>query len=383
MSLTPGAMAGAAVGFAACGALVATIVTLVICRLRPTKRERIDDDPDAHLPHRLKHPAVMYMADAIKELDPGLGDLAKSLMCHVDQMVVACCARPLEDRIDTSDLVAIVGDGEDWDALLRHPLGSTMGLQALAMRVIAPWLDPYGDPDNTLFPPDLLRLYQASISKFGKKPGLRAAQKAWLKITVHIMSEATPQYALVRKQKFADDDPRLPNVIKLEEQLARVLERFGITDQQLADMNLPEDEMGWHGNIRTKGPPYLRTVTAAAANLAIAMLVTARDRIAELHYPPGRYSSAPDRRIMLFPAVGYRIDTAPEDADGTTAGAPRPDAPVNWLDAVHAKYSLRSLNGLLYACQDIEAEQVDDPFESIYREYREVPTDQGLAAEGA
>lgn len=128
------------------------------------------------------------------------------------------------------------------------------------MRVMAPWIDPYGDPDSTPFPPDLHRLYQTSISKFGEEPGLQAAQKAWLKISLHIMSKATTQFGLVTDWKFADDDPRLPNVVKLEKQLARVLDRFSITDQQLAELNLPEDQMHLHGNIRSKKGP-LRTST--------------------------------------------------------------------------------------------------------------------------
>ncbi|EJT77252.1 hypothetical protein GGTG_07164 [Gaeumannomyces tritici R3-111a-1] len=201
--------AAAAVGFAACGALVAAAITLAICRLQPTKREPIDNEaqdvvptepqaivptqPQVVVPLILGHPGIRYISRSMNEPGPLLTTLAKNLKNGVRSMVANCCMRANEYKpvdISLSPIIAAAGDGEDWEELLNHPIGRYWGLQALVMRVIARWMDPESDPDHTLIPPDLLRLYQTSIAKPVKDPKLQAALAAWPKITYNFMSEA-------------------------------------------------------------------------------------------------------------------------------------------------------------------------------------------------
>ncbi|KAL8388775.1 hypothetical protein RB595_008917 [Gaeumannomyces hyphopodioides] len=246
--------AAAAVGFAACGALAAAIITLAICRLQPTKREPIGDEAHAVVPTEPQvfvptEPQVVLcpilgdrkVRGITHELDPNIGDLAEKLRLNVEWMVEGCClVHEVKGPIDISlpPLIAAAGDGEDWEGLLNHPVGRRWGLQALVMRVIARWMDSESDPDHTLIPPDLLRLYQ-TISKPWvpepwEDPGIQASLTAWPRITFKLMSKATPQFGLVTDRQFADGDPRLPNVLKLEELLAQLLEPFGPTTEDLA-----------------------------------------------------------------------------------------------------------------------------------------------------
>ncbi|KAL8357272.1 hypothetical protein RB598_002215 [Gaeumannomyces tritici] len=217
-------------------------------------------------------------------------------------------------------------------------------------------MDPESDPDHTLIPPDLLRLYQTSIAKPVKDPKLQAALAAWPKITYNLMSEATPQFWLTTRHEFADGDSRLPNVLKLEELLAQLLEPFGPgvedLDELCREKGIDEEfRRRALGNIRSPhGLYYLRDVTMAAANLALPCFAHGD---AEFRFPSGRASSAPDRRIMVSPAIRYRRDTAPA-ADSTapnageTADAREPGDSVRWREIVPANFSRWGLTGLWY-----------------------------------
>ncbi|KAL8421006.1 hypothetical protein RB596_001978 [Gaeumannomyces avenae] len=377
--------AAAAVGFAACGALVAAAITLAICRFQPTKREPIDNEaqdvvptepravaptepqavgptqPQVVVPLILGHPGIRYISRSMNQPGPLLTHLAKNLKNGVRTLVESCCMSANEYKpvdISLSPIIAAAGDGEDWEELLNHPIGRYWGLQALVMRVIARWMDPESGPDHTLIPPDLLRLYQTSIAKPVKDPKLQAALAAWPKITYNLMSEAAPRFWLTTRHEFADGDSRLPNVLKLEELLAQLLEPFGPGVEDLDELcrkNGVDEEFRKRalGNTRSQhGPYYLREVTMAAANLALPCFAHG-DAIAEFRFPPGRASSAPDRRIMVSPAIRYRRATAPA-ADSTapnageTAGAREPGDSVRWREIVPANFSLWGLTGLWY-----------------------------------
>lgn len=356
-------VAGAAAGSAATAALVIAIAVYFTWRSRSEQWKAKFDDLERRSRNAASAMSTMIDDCCFGREHPPLGELATSLYCDVHQLVMHCTTNSDNDiSFGASAYTAAAGDGEDWhDLLSRESYFRHQALTAFIMRVLIRRMHPDGPCDfgESLLPPDLLRIHLAVKAKkqaqqgldrefmteyFGggytREEGLEFVSYMWRPMIAYLTSEATPH------EGFADNDPRLPAVVKLEDLIVRLLTPFDMKDEELA--RVKEKYRGWKGKIGSEaGRSNIRRVVVSAADLALKMFSDLY--FSEFYFPPDfpPTQADGDRRLLVLPYIRQRIDIPGYRDPLTDWSVPEPDG-SRWAKASKAFLSHTSLQGVEY-----------------------------------
>ncbi|KAL8367105.1 hypothetical protein RB599_010913 [Gaeumannomyces hyphopodioides] len=297
------------------------------------------------------------------------------LLGDVEQLVASCTTgrNDLPFSFDASAYTTAAGDDEDWGDLLNSSSGIREdALAAIIMRILIRRMHPDGPchPDESLLPPVVVHIHRASKAKkqalqqkgrefLTERLGMGytreeffefTSESLWRFIVTYLTTEVTPYEgfdSVTTTTNFADDDPRLPAVVKLEELIVRLLTPFDKTAEDLAAEELAHfSESGNTGS--EVGRRHIRRVAVSAAGLALKMF--SRPHFAEFYFPPDMPPTQPDgdRRILLLPPLRSRVCIPGAKEPPPYWNVPEPDG-SRWVTLSAPLLSFYSLQGAYYA----------------------------------
>lgn len=183
MSYSPGALAGTAIGCAFAGAAIASVIFFFFYRQKPTyQRQPIDHS--RYIDRRQQSPELFdyqftprskIVLDQLPQAGStdhsNLKEAFSLLETRIENFVYNYIhERPIAaETVDTNKLHGVLGNGADdwssfqWSTHLSGTTNRAAMLKYYIARVLCARIDPKGDPEKTLLPVDVLRLYQTTL----------------------------------------------------------------------------------------------------------------------------------------------------------------------------------------------------------------------------
>ncbi|KAL8378100.1 hypothetical protein RB595_008687 [Gaeumannomyces hyphopodioides] len=314
MSFSGPAVAGIGLGCAILAAIIATCVVFVIVRthyvttvdwLYGRGAPGPEPSPYSHEDAALCVAKIerLFVPDLITS---DLESMVTSLKCAISRLVCSYDVGYCDLGSDTSLFDAVAGPHQDWAIILNRDSSSNRqcaALQHLVARILHPRMVPEGDAAITLLPPDIFSVYQKMMARdptrlSNKWPGetywsdenfAGVMRHAWRAVSCHFMTSPPSPYR--QAEAFADDDPRMKNVLATEQLLKDVLGHFSLCFSEN------------HGTI----DEHVRDVTWTAAK--VAFLAFSSPKPVELFWTAsGRpETNAPNNDELILICFGVRI----------------------------------------------------------------------------